>query len=335
MKAIVYKAHGWTESIALTDIATPTPRSGEALVRVRAVALNGFDPMILRGIPGLKTPMPHIPGGDIAGEIASFGSGTDPGRWRRGDRVLINPYQIGRGMMGETASGGACEYVAVSLGYLVAIPDKVTYAEAAALPVAYGTALKMMRDRGRVAAGEKVLVLGATGGVGTCCVQLAKTAGCHVVALTSSSEKAQKLAAIGADHVVNSADGDWVKQLVERYGKPKVHGESGGVDVVVNFVGGEDWTKSYRVLRRGGRMLTCGATNGFDPKEDIRYIWSFEYEIIGSNGWTQAGLAELMQMIVERRMTPAIHSVRPLAEFLPSFVELAERKVFGKAVLTV
>jgi alcohol dehydrogenase len=225
--------------------------------------------------------------------------------------------------------------VSVPSTHLLRIPDEVSFEEAAALPVAYGTALRMMVTRGRVRRGESVLVLGATGGVGTCCVQLAKLMGCRVVAVTSSAAKAEKLRAIGADDVINSAEGDWAKQAVERYGKPRVHGESGGVDVVVNFVGGEDWTKAYRVLKRGGRMLTCGATNGYAPPEDIRYLWSFEYEIVGSNGWSMEDLGTLLAMASDGRMKPVIHSVRPLERFIESYSDLVERRVFGKAVLAV
>jgi alcohol dehydrogenase len=192
-----------------------------------------------------------------------------------------------------------------------------------------------MVTRGRVKRGESVLVLGATGGVGTCCVQLAKLLGCHAIAVTSSAAKAEKLRGIGADEVINSSDGDWAKQAVERFGKPRVHGESGGVDVIVNFVGGEDWTRAYRALKRGGRMLTCGATNGYAPPEDIRYLWSFEYEIIGSNGWSMEDLGTLLAMASDGRMKPVIDSVRPLEKFLQSFDDLAARRVFGKAVLTV
>jgi alcohol dehydrogenase len=334
MKAVVYKAHGGPENIALATLDDPVPPPGDVLVRVRAVALNGFDPMILAGIPGLKTPMPHVPGGDIAGEVAGFGEGAEGGLWKKGQRVLVNPYIVGRGMMGETARGGACELVSVPSTHLLRIPDEVTFEEAAALPVAYGTALRMMVTRGRVRRGESVLVLGATGGVGTCCVQLAKLLGCRVVAVTSSAAKAEKLRGIGADDVINSAEGDWAKQAIERYGKPRVHGESGGVDVVVNFVGGEDWTKAYRVLKRGGRMLTCGATNGYAPPEDIRYLWSFEYEIVGSNGWSMEDLGTLLAMASDGRMKPIIHSVRPLERFVESYSDLVERRVFGKAVLT-
>lgn len=335
MKAIVYKAHGGPENISYTTLDDPTPAPGDVLVRVRAVALNGFDPMILAGIPGLKTPMPHVPGGDIAGEVAGFGEGVEGGRWKRGDRVLVNPYVIGRGMMGETARGGACELVSVPVTHILSIPDNVSFTDAAALPVAYGTALRMMITRGRVQRGESVLVLGASGGVGTCCVQLAKLLGARAIGVTSSAEKAAKLKAIGADDVINAADGDWAKQAVERFGKPRVHGESGGVDVIVNFVGGEDWTKAYRALKRGGRMLTCGATNGYAPPEDIRYLWSFEYELIGSNGWSQEDLGTLLAMASDGRMKPVVDSNRPLEQFLASYTALVERKVFGKAVLTV
>ena len=332
MRAVVYRAHGWTEQIAIDEIATPAPAPGEALVRVRAVALNGFDPMILRGIPGLRTPMPHVPGGDIAGEVAALGAGVSG--VAVGARVLINPSHPGRGMMGETARGGACEFVCVLPEQLIAIPDAVGFVDAAALPVAYGTARRMLTTRGRLAAGETMLVLGAAGGVGTCCIQLGKRIGATVIGCTSSAAKAEKLRALGADLAIDTSATDWVAALVERFGKPRTHGKSGGVDVVVNFIGGEDWTRAYRVLKRGGRMLTCGATNGHAPAEDLRYVWSFEYEILGSNGWAREDLEALLADVAAGTLKPVIHSVRPLDLFLTSFLDLAERRVFGKAVLT-
>ncbi len=333
MKAVVFHQHGPLDNIRYEDFPEPELGPSDCLIGVRAVSLNGFDPMVLRGIPGLKTPLPMIPGADIAGEVIDIG--PEVKRWRKGDRVAVIPSRPRVGMMGETLRGGASERIAVPEEFLLKLPDKVSYVEAACLPTAYGAAIRMMYTRGKVAKGEKVLILGASGGVGTCCVQLAKLAGAEVVAVTSADDKAAKLRDIGADHVINASTQDYVQEVIKLYGKPRTWGGPGGVDVIVNYTGGDTWAQCFRALKQQGRLLTCGATAGYDPKTDIRYIWSFEFNIIGSNSWTVEDHAELLDMIAAGRLKPVIHSVRPLSELAISLQELTDRKVFGKAVLTV
>jgi alcohol dehydrogenase len=333
MKAVVFHQHGPLDNIRYEDFPEPELGPSDCLIGVRAVSLNGFDPMVLRGIPGLKTPLPMIPGADIAGEVIDIG--PEVKRWRKGDRVAVIPSRPRVGMMGETLRGGASERIAVPEEFLLKLPDKVSYVEAACLPTAYGAAIRMMYTRGKVAKGEKVLILGASGGVGTCCVQLAKLAGAEVVAVTSADNKAARLREIGADHVINASTQDYVQEVIKLYGKPRTWGGPGGVDVIVNYTGGDTWAQCFRALKHQGRLLTCGATAGYDPKTDIRYIWSFEFNIIGSNSWTVEDHAELLEMIAAGRLKPVIHSVRPLSELPISLQELADRKVFGKAVLTV
>ncbi len=331
MKAVVFHEHGPLENVRVEELPDPEVGPRECLLAVKAVSLNGFDPMVLRGIPGLKTPLPMVPGADIAAEVVALGSEVDA-PFEVGDRVGVVPNQP-RGMMGETLRGGLCELVSIDQSHLLPIPAAVSDEQAACLPTAYGAALRMLYTRGRVQAGERVLILGASGGVGTCCVQLAKLAGCEVIACTSSAAKARRLEAIGADHVVDTSRDDFVRWVVEHYGKPRTKGDSGGVDVCVNYIGGESWARCFRAVKRNGRILTCGATAGFDPPTDIRYIWSFEYNIVGSNGWTKEDHAELLAMIADGRLDPVIDSVRPMSECRTSLRELMERRVFGKAVL--
>jgi alcohol dehydrogenase len=333
MKAVVFEKHGDLDGLEWRDWPEPEPAADEVKVRIQAAGFNGFDPMVLKGIPTLKTPLPMIPGGDMAGDIVGIGSDVPAGRWSIDDRVMINPLHLGRGLMGETQRGGFCEYVCVPHQYLIRIPDAVSYIDAAALPIAYGTAHRMMVTRGKVAAGERVLVLGATGGVGTCCIQLAKLAGAEVAACTSSSAKAARLKEIGADHVINTSEQDFVTEIVKLWGKPKVWGDGGGADVVVNFIGGQNWAKSLRTVRRDGRLLTCGATDGYDPQTDIRYIWSFELNIVGSNGWTNEDLRALLDLVAAGRLKPIINSVRKMHEAQTSMREFMDRKVLGKSIL--
>ena len=335
MKSVLYDRHGGVEELYLGEVPTPLPAPGEALVRVRACALNGFDPMMLGGTTGLRVPLPMTPCGDAAGEIEAFGPGTDPGEWSAGDRVMIDPAIEGRGMLGEKARGAASEHIAVPLVNLVRIPDGVPFEHAAALPVAYGTALRMIEERARVQAGETVLILGATGGVGCCAVQLCKRIRARVIATGSTPRKLEQLRDLGADHVLPSRSPELVRMVHAIAGRPRYHEpDSGGVDVVVNYIGGPTWAGSLRMLRYQGRMVTCGATAGYDPPTDIRYIWSFEQTIIGSDGWTREGLARLLDMAAGGELEPAIHAVRPLEEIREAMAELIARDVFGKSVLT-
>ncbi|MBV9701148.1 MAG: zinc-binding dehydrogenase [Methylobacteriaceae bacterium] len=331
MKAVVFHRHGSLDELGYEDFPDPQPGPHEALVKVRAVALNGFDPMVLRGIPGLKTPLPMIPGADIAGEIVELGADVDRHLWRVGDRVTVVPNQAD-GMMGETKRGGACDRIAVDETYLLPIPDAVSEVEAACLPVAYGTALRMIETRGRLRAGEKVLILGASGGVGTCCVQLAKAIGCEVIACAGSQWKAARLAELGADHTIDMSRQNYVAEIHRMYGKPRIRG-GGGVDVIINYTGGDTWAECFRALTAHGRLLTCGATAGYDPKTDLRYIWSFEFNIIGCNGWTIEDQRELLRRVADRRLKPIVHSQEPLSNIRKPFEELIDRQVFGKAVL--
>jgi alcohol dehydrogenase len=283
-------------------------------------------------MPGIKIPMPAIMGLDIAGEVAEIGAGVEG--WKIGDRVLVDPVdRVKGGLMGETIHGGLAERCLVGVHQLIRIPDGVSFADAAALPVAYGTAHRMMVTQGRVAAGERVLILGASGGVGNCCVFLAKMAGATVVACASSEAKIKRLYELGADDVIDYARGDFMTEVHNRFGKPHRRRFDGGVDVVVNFTGGDTWVPSLRCLRRGGRLLTCGATAGFDPKTDIRYIWTFELQVIGSNGWTVDDLVKLLQMVERRQLVPVIDRVLPLSEAREGVRLLADREVIGKVII--
>jgi alcohol dehydrogenase len=333
VKAAVVRAHGGPERLVYeTDFPDPRAGAGEVVVRVRAASLNYHDVFTRRGMPGIKIPMPAIMGLDAAGEIAALGPGVTG--WRVGERVLIDPINRVKGaLMGETVHGGLAELALADAHQLIRIPDAVSFEDAAALPVAYGTAHRMMVTIGRVAPGERVLILGASGGVGTCAVFLAKMAGATVIACGSNADKLGRLRELAADDVIDYAVSDFVTAVHERFGKPHRRGYEGGVDVVINFTGGDTWVKSMRCLRRGGRMLTCGATAGFDPKTDIRYIWTFELQILGSNGWTVDDIATLLRLVDEGKLKPVIDRVFPLAEAREALRLLEDREVIGKVIV--
>ena len=336
MRAVCLHEQGGIENLKLDEnFANPSPDEGQVVIRVKATSLNYHDVFTCRGMPGIKIPMPMIIGLDIAGEIEHLGQGVSD--WKVGDRVLVNPLDPtdpSKGLMGEMLPGGTAEFCLVDATRLISIPDGCSYEQAAALPVAYGTAHRMMIANGGLEGGERVLILGASGGVGSCCVLLAKAMGCEVVACGSTEEKLSALKEWGADYVINYKEEDFVKKIWSDFGKPHRRRFDGGVDVVINFTGGDTWVPSFKVTRRGGKILTCGATAGFDPKTDLRYVWTFELKILGSNSWLPEDLKILMEMISEGRLKPIIDTVLPLEKTADGVKLLEDREVIGKIIIT-
>jgi alcohol dehydrogenase len=332
MRALVLRRHGGLDDLdVVDDYPTPKAVEGHVVIRVRAASFNYHDVFTVRGMPGIKVPLPVIIGLDMAGEIAEVGGGVSG--WRIGDRVLVNPVNKKKGLMGEMLDGGMAEYCAVAADQLVGMPGGVGFEDAASLPVAYGTAHRMLITHKTVKAGDRVLVLGASGGVGTGCVLLAKMLGAEVIACASSEEKLKRLKELGADEVVDYTRTDWSKWAVEKYGKPQRRSYDGGVDAVINFTGGDTWVPSLRCLKRGGSLLVCGATAGHDPKEDLRYVWSFELKVIGSNSFYEENLTDLMKMIVEKKIKPVIDEVLTLDQAAEGLRLIRDREVIGKVVV--
>ncbi len=331
MKALLLRQHGGLENLQVGDHPVPKAAEGHVVIRVRASSFNYHDVFTVRGMPGIKVPLPVIIGLDMAGEIAEVGPGVRG--WKPGDRVLVNPLNKKKGLMGEMLDGGMAQYCLVAADQLIAMPANVSFEDAAALPVAYGTAHRMLITHDTVKAGERVLVLGASGGVGTGCVILAKLLGAEVIAAAGSAEKMRRLKELGADEAINYQELDFSKWAIERYGKPQRRSYDGGVDVVINFTGGETWLPSLKCLKRGGKLLVCGATAGYDPKEDLRYVWSFELKIIGSNSFYDDNLAALMALIQQGKVKPVIDKVLPLAEAREGLRLIRDREVIGKVVV--
>jgi NADPH:quinone reductase-like Zn-dependent oxidoreductase len=332
MKALVLRRHGDLQDLeVVSDYPVPQAIDGHVVIRVKASSFNYHDVFTVRGMPGIKVPLPVIIGLDMAGEITEVGAGVTG--WKPGDRVLVNPLNKKKGLMGEMLDGGMAEYCLVSADQLVAMPEGVTYAEAASLPVAYGTAHRMLITHNTIKQGDRVLVLGASGGVGTGCVILAKLLGAEVIACASSEDKLARLKELGADEVVNYKTTDFSKWAVEKYGKPQRRSYEGGVDVVINFTGGDTWVPSLRCIKRGGKLLVCGATAGHDPKEDLRYIWTFEINVVGSNSFYDDDLTGLMKLIGDGKMKPVIDKVLPLDEAREGLRLIRDREVIGKVVV--
>ena len=334
MKAAVITEHGGPGSIQYrNDYPDPRPGADEILLRVRACTLNYHDIFTRRGMPGITVPMPAIMGLDFAGEIVALGA--DVRDWKVGERVMIDPVdRVGPGgLVGEVRPGGLAEYCAVPAHHLVRMPERVSYEDAACLPVAYGTAIRMMYTIGDIQPKDRILILGASGGVGTASLLLSKMKGAEVIACASSPAKLERLKKIGADHVIDCTKEDFVKWVYAKYSKPHRRKFEGGVDVVVNFTGGDTWVPSLKVVHRRGKVLTCGATAGFDPKEDLRYLWSFEIQVLGSNSFMREDLEALLGLIQEGTLKPIVDKELPLSEVNEAFRLIEEREVFGKVVL--
>jgi alcohol dehydrogenase len=333
LKAALIRAHGGPEMLeVIGDHPMPQIGEGDVLLRVKAASLNYHDVFTRQGMPGIKLDLPVVPGLDLAGEIVETGPGVTG--WSAGSRVLVDPLnRVEGGLMGETVDGGLQEFAKVRAHQLIRIPDGVSFEQAAALPVAFGTAQRMLFTNGQIKASDKVLVLGASGGVGTGAVLLAKLAGAHVIACGSSEAKLARLKAIGADEVIDYTKVAFEKEVFARFGKPHRRTYDGGVDVVVNFTGGDTWVPSLRALKRGGKLLTCGATAGFAPTEDLRFIWTFELKILGSNSWAREDLETLLRLIDEGKLAPVIDRVLPLSEAHEAMRLIEEREVIGKVIV--
>lgn len=341
MRAVVMHAHGGLDVLRLEKMPTPKPARGEVLVNVKASGLNHLDVHTRRGIPGLALEMPHIPGCDGAGVVVAHGEGvTAPAL---GTRVAINPMLCCMQcefclagehslcpkirMLGEHTRGTNAEYVAVPATHALPMPDAMSFETAAAAPVVYQTAWRMLR-RARVAAGEDVLVIGASGGVGSAAVQIAKLLGARVLATAGSPEKAAAAKALGADVVLDSDPAALAKRVREITAKR-------GVDVIADHVGRDVYGASIRALRRGGRYVTCGATTGNDPPVELHYVFWNQLEVIGS---TMASLSEtrtVMRLVFDGRLKPVVDSVLPLDQVAEGHRRLEERRHFGKIVLSV
>jgi alcohol dehydrogenase len=301
---------------------------------MRAASLNYLDVFTRNGMPGIRVPFPMVTGGDCVGEIVEANCPLDG--FVIGDRALLNPAfiddQSGQfEMLGETRPGALAEYVTARAEQLIPIPETVNDHDAAALPVAYGTAWRMLVTRGALKAGESVLILGASGGVGTASLLIAKGMGAHVTAAAGSAQKCAQLEALGADATLNYSD-----ETVDGYTK-RITGSlfrGGGFDVVVNFTGGETWVPSIKSVKRGGRLLTCGATAGFDPQTDIRYIFMAEMDIRGSTGFSRADIETCLREVEAGRLKPEIGKVLPLSRAGEGIAMLENREVFGKIIIT-
>jgi len=352
MKATLFHQHGGPEVLEYMDFPTPEPKPGEALVRLRAAALNRMDVMVREGWPGLKLEMPHINGADGAGEVVAFGEtsektktgGLETTNLQVGDRVVINP-NLGCGkcefclagrdnlcvnwhLLGETVRGTYAQYAAVPARQLYKLPNEFDFHQAAAAALVYQTAWHSLIVRGNLQSHEAVLIVGAGGGVNTASVQIAKYIGAQVVMIGSNAQKLEKAKTIGADILIDrSKEPDWSKAVFVATNKR-------GVDAVVDNVG-TTFMQSLRALRKGGRLLTVGNSGGPKFEIDNRYMFAKHLSIIGSTMSTIHDFREVMDLIVAGKLKPVLDTTFPLQDAATAQERLWKNENFGKITLDI
>lgn len=340
MKVIRIHEHGGPEKLVLEDAPRPEPRAGEVLLRVHAASVNHLDIFVRRGMPGVKIALPHIPGADAAGVVEAVA--PDVTAVRPGQRVLLNPGVScgtcefcagGEGslcltyrLLGETGDGTYAEFVTVPARNCLEFPERMDFVEAAAAPLVFLTAWRMLVTRARVKPGEDVLVLGAGAGVGTAAIQIARLCGARVIATAGGTAKCERARQLGAEFVIDHARTEFDAEVRRITAKR-------GVDVVVDYVGKETWAKSLRCVRRGGRLVTCGATTGFDPVEDIRHIFFRQISILGSTMGSPEEFRQVMTCLFRGQLRPIVYRTFPLAQAADAHRLLESREPFGKLVL--
>ena len=340
MKAAIFKQHGGPEVLEYADVPEPAIRANEVLVEVKACALNHLDIFVRNGMPGIEIPLPHILGSDIAGSIREVGELVT---WvRPGDEVMVQPgVSCGHctacltgqdnlcreyDMVGYRRNGGYAELAAAPGVNIIPKPTQLSWEEAAALPLVTVTAWHMLVTRANVQPGEDVLVHAAGSGVGSIAIQIAKLRGARVITTASSDEKLAKARELGADATINYTRDDWpkeVKRLTDRK----------GVDVVVEHTGAATWPGSIAALKNNGRLVTCGATSGFDARTDLRQVFYRHLTLLGSFMGSKGELLEAMKFVAQGKIRAVVDRVLPFSEARQAHELMESRAQFGKIVL--
>jgi NADPH:quinone reductase-like Zn-dependent oxidoreductase len=340
MKAAIFHEHGGPEVLRYEEAPQPKPGAGEVLIAVKATSVNHIDIFLRRGMPGVKVRFPKIVGSDAAGVVQEIGA--DVIGLEVGQRVTINPgiscghcefCAAGYGsqctayaMVGEHVDGAYAEFVKVPAHVVLPIPDSLSFEEAAAAPLVFLTAWSMLVEKGQIRPGEDILILAAGAGVGTAAIQIAKLVGCRVFATASTDEKLARAKELGADVLINYMTEQFDRSIRELTNKR-------GVDVVVDYIGADTWVQSLRSARRGGRVLTCGATSGFAPQTDLRQIFYRQVRVIGSTMGSHRDFLDVMKCIFRGQLKPVIAQVLPLKDARRAHQMIENRAVFGKLVL--
>ncbi len=343
MRAALFSEHGGPEVIHIADAQVPEPGFGEVRIAVRAASLNHLDLWARRGLP-FEIPMPHIGGSDVAGVVDALGTGVEVGVGgvAIGTRVVVDPslnyewYQgAPRGLLmedktfsvlGEHTQGGFAEYFVAPAANLLEIPDAVSFETAAAAGLTFVTAWHALLGRGGLQPGERVLVTGASGGVSTAAIQIAKLSGARVYALTSGPANVERVEALGADVTYDRLEVDFSREVWRETGKR-------GVDLIVDSVGEPVWEGCLRSLAVGGRLVSYGGTGGPAVTSDVRVIFWKQLSILGTTMGPPEDFRRVMNLVFEGRLVPVIQEVLPLEEARRAHELLEAGEVFGKLVL--
>ena len=339
MKAIRIHEHGGLDQLKLDEVKTPKPQTNEVLIRVKACALNHLDIWVREGMPGVKIPLPHTPGCDVAGIIEAVGPGVV---YQKGDEVILSPgtscgvcwactsghENLCRhyGVIGETSNGGYAQYLCVSQDNVLPKPKNLSFEEAAAMPLVFLTAWHMLVHHGKLAPGHWVLIHAAGSGIGSAAIQIGKLFNAQMIATAGSQEKLNRARDLGAQHLINYQKEDFLKRVREITQKR-------GVDIVFEHTGKSTFEASYKSLCRGGCLITCGATTGWNVSIDLRYVFSKHLKILGSTMGTKSELMEVMAWAEKGVFKPVIDRTFPLHEAAKAQDYLNSRRHFGKVLL--
>lgn len=343
MKAVRIHQHGGPEVLKLEEIPDPPdPRQDEIRIEVKFASINHLDIWCRRGMPGIKIPMPHILGCDASGIVSRIGQGVSG--FEVGDRVLVNPgsscghcefCSSGEGSLclqykifGEHKPGTNCKYITAQSHSVYKVSEEISLEVAAAAPLTYLTAWRMMMTKAQVKPGDTVFVWAAGAGVGIACLQLSKLMGASVITSSTSDQKCERLRGLGADFAINSAKQS-VSDEVKRITKKR------GVDIVVDYIGRETWGTSLNISRRGGKIVTCGATSGYDPAEDLRHIYYRQLSILGSTMGSEKEFKDVISLVLAGKLKPVVDRVFELKDASLAHSEIENRRVFGKLLLRV
>ena len=344
MKAVVFNEHGGPEVLEYTSIPDPEMKDNQVLIEVKAVALNHLDLFVRGGLPGLNLEMPHILGSDIAGRVKEISPGVSK-RLEEGQMVVVDPgVSCGTcefcitgqeslcadyGIIGEHCRGGYAELFAIDAQNIITVPEAsgLDYTQAAAVPLTFMTAWRLLVTKAQICPGEDVLIIGIGGGVATAALQIAKLAGARVIVTSSSDTKLDRAGILGADYGINyTTTPDYHKEI-----RRMTSGR--GVDVVLDSVGAATWDKSLRSLRKGGRLVTPGATSGAIVEVNANRVFWNQLEILGSTMASRAELREVLKLVWRGKLTPVVDKILPLSEAKKSHEILARGEQFGKIVL--
>jgi NADPH:quinone reductase-like Zn-dependent oxidoreductase len=339
MKAIRVHENGGLDQLRYEeDVPEPELERDEVLIEVKACALNYLDIWVRKGLPGLQ--LPQIPGCDIAGKISKLGSEVT--NFSIGDRVVINPgvscgtcewcergedslcttYHI----IGEHVDGGYAEFAKTPARNLMLIPEEFSFQDAAAVPLVFLTAWRALITRAQIRPGEDVLILGASGGVGSACVQIAKLTGARVFATASTDAKLEQLGELGADVLINYSAKDFSKEVWTATNKR-------GVDVIVDSIGEATWAQSMKSAAKNGRIVTFGSTSGPQPALNIPLLFWKQLQIYGTTMGTWKEFNDVMNLVWAGKLKPVIDRVFPLQDAAKAQEMMENREVFGKLLV--